>query len=337
MSRTTAQRHDPATETRVPRPAPDARPAPEGELAWVAAHGVLRRFDAGRGASRARGSRARGFHVFSGHLAIYVDRGEGRHKVLEWRGGDCRGFLALLPHEVSPGRRGDSRSRRRCSPSSGALPRDDPGVPGVTATLVHVMVDRARHFTSSDLHDEKMKSLGKLAAGLAHELNNPASAVIRSAKLAGGGAGRGRRRARAVSGGCGSRRAARRRWTRCATPALRRRRPGAFPRSRKPTARTPSPSGWTTTAPTTRWRGRSPTPPCTLAAARRAGRSLDGEVLDAALRWVAYGCAARSLAREIETADSRIHDLVASVKGFTYMDHAPTPEPVDVRWASRTP
>ena len=55
--------------------------------------------------------------------------------------------------------------------------------PSVTATLVHAMVDRARHFTSADLRDEKLIALGKLAAGLAHELNNPASAVVRSAKL----------------------------------------------------------------------------------------------------------------------------------------------------------
>ena len=39
----------------------------------------------------------------------------------------------------------------------------------------------------------------------------------------------------------------------------------------------------------------------------------------------------RSLASEIQTASARIMHLVGAVKGFTYMDHAPTPEPVDIR------
>src|SRR4051794_30867414 len=54
---------------------------------------------------------------------------------------------------------------------------------GITSILVHTMLDRARAFNASDLHNEKMVSLGKLSAGLAHELNNPASAIERSAAL----------------------------------------------------------------------------------------------------------------------------------------------------------
>ncbi|MCB9235737.1 MAG: GHKL domain-containing protein [Bacteroidia bacterium] len=47
--------------------------------------------------------------------------------------------------------------------------------------LVHLMTNRVRTFTSYQQQNEKLLSLGKLSAGLAHELNNPASAVVRSA------------------------------------------------------------------------------------------------------------------------------------------------------------
>ncbi|MCI5059025.1 MAG: ATP-binding protein [Flavobacteriales bacterium] len=50
----------------------------------------------------------------------------------------------------------------------------------VTA-FVHFMTSRVRNFTSFQLQNEKLLSLGKLSAGLAHELNNPASAILRSA------------------------------------------------------------------------------------------------------------------------------------------------------------
>lgn len=50
----------------------------------------------------------------------------------------------------------------------------------LAAALVQFMTSRVRTFTSSRLQEEKMMSLGKLSAGLAHELNNPAAAVVRS-------------------------------------------------------------------------------------------------------------------------------------------------------------
>lgn len=51
----------------------------------------------------------------------------------------------------------------------------------LTQNLVGVMSSRIRSYTEQRLQDEKLLSLGKLSAGLAHELNNPAAALIRSA------------------------------------------------------------------------------------------------------------------------------------------------------------
>lgn len=53
----------------------------------------------------------------------------------------------------------------------------------LTEALVHTMLSRVREFTSLEQQDEKMFALGKLSAGLAHELNNPAAAISRAAAL----------------------------------------------------------------------------------------------------------------------------------------------------------
>lgn len=48
--------------------------------------------------------------------------------------------------------------------------------------LVGIMTDRVRDFQNMQLMDEKLMALGKMSAGLAHELNNPASAIVRSSQ-----------------------------------------------------------------------------------------------------------------------------------------------------------
>ena len=50
----------------------------------------------------------------------------------------------------------------------------------LTEAFVQQMTTRVRDFTRQTQQEDKMASLGRLSAGLAHELNNPVSAVVRS-------------------------------------------------------------------------------------------------------------------------------------------------------------
>jgi signal transduction histidine kinase len=51
--------------------------------------------------------------------------------------------------------------------------------PAFIQKLIGYMTERARAFATTQLHYEKVNALGVLAAGIAHELNNPAAAINR--------------------------------------------------------------------------------------------------------------------------------------------------------------
>jgi signal transduction histidine kinase len=59
-------------------------------------------------------------------------------------------------------------------------------------------------------------------------------------------------------------------------------------------------------------------------------RTLDRRQLAPVIRYLSEEFVLRRLTSEIETAATRIHTLVAAVKGFTYMDQETIPTPVDV-------
>ena len=156
---------------------------PREELEWLASHGALRELNTGDVRAQ-KASRSKACSSCWPGTSQYLSIAEpGCTKFWNWREGEIAGLLPYSRMVTPPG---DSVAQE---PSLIlAIPREclramTRECHEITSILVHTMVDRARVFTSSDLHDEKMISLGKLSAGLAHELNNPASAIERSAAL----------------------------------------------------------------------------------------------------------------------------------------------------------
>ncbi|MGH7693875.1 MAG: ATP-binding protein [Gemmatimonadaceae bacterium] len=304
--------------------------APVAEHAWLVAHGTLRTYAVGD-VITPKGTQAKGLQiVLSGRYVLRTDRGAGSHKIMEWRAGDVGSHM---PYSRSAGPPNDvvaEEVTESLTVAKELFPEMIRECPVITAILVHALIDRTRQFTSSDLRDEKLISLGKLASGLAHELNNPASAVVRSAKTFA---------ASLSASEDAARKLAEARLTQDHLAAIDEIR-ALCGTMRSPEAlsaveradREDAIAGWLAK------HGVDETCAGPLAETNVTIEALDafaakvsGDARDAAFQWLAAGRLMRSISGDIETAASRIYDLVAAVKGFSYMDHAPTAEPVDIR------
>ena len=204
-------------------------------------------------------------------------------------------------------------------------------IPELLQRLVGVMADRIREYSRAEQQRDKLSALGKLSAGLAHELNNPASAAGRAAE----GLREYMRDLRQINKvlDVAELSCEKRSLLASLEDNLVGRLASAPPRDALEQSDLEDElAGWLT--------GRGVANASRLASGLvEAGVDCDaletlrakfqGDILAAILARVVSSVGAERLTREIEASTGRISELVRAIKEYTYMDQAPEQE-VDV-------
>ncbi len=152
---------------------------PDDQIAWFLSQSQEMHLKAGELYSRQGDPADAMFVVLEGQLQ---GRGElaGDTIIIDLKAGNVTGLLPfsrMKQFRVSGRAETDSLALR--FPAS-KFPDLVQKMPELTQRLVGLMSDRIRETTRFEQQQDRLAALGKLSAGLAHELNNPASAAKRA-------------------------------------------------------------------------------------------------------------------------------------------------------------
>ncbi|HEX4497432.1 MAG TPA: ATP-binding protein [Thermoanaerobaculia bacterium] len=296
----------------------------EAEIVWLAENAEESHLADGEVISRAGEPAEHMSIVLSGELRGRGEQGAASTRTFIARAGEITGLLPFSRMRrwgATIRAAGPTRVARVASSRFGEMLER---IPVLEERLIGVMTDRARETTRAEQQNEKLLALGKLSAGLAHELNNPASAVTRAVSEL-------RLRLAALPGltaalireGIEPAQME----TLCRLHATSEQGAGAGEAAAlgpmEQADRESELSDWLEERQVAEGWRLAPTFVATGMTAADLERWVAGvpaEVLPAALPWVETGAALHLLLGEMENAAHRISDLVGAVKEYSYMD-----------------
>jgi signal transduction histidine kinase len=150
------------------------------EYLWLAEHGIEIFRPAGVILYKEGETASQMTVILRGEIQVQRER-SGPMAIFTGRAGHITGVLPYSRMKHYGGRGQITADLWALQYPSDIFPEMLRAVPSMVQRSVSVLLDRVREITRLEQQTEKLTALGKLAANLAHELNNPASAAQRSA------------------------------------------------------------------------------------------------------------------------------------------------------------
>src|SRR6266849_1365620 len=154
---------------------------PQADLEWFVAQSEKHRINVGAIVMKEDTPADMMFVMLEGELRARRENGPQDGPVYTARGGEVTGVLPFSRMKIIGVTGRAVLPVHALSFPAAKFPELFQRMPELSQRLVGLLTDRVRNVTRDEQQREKLVALGKLSAGLAHELNNPSAAARRSA------------------------------------------------------------------------------------------------------------------------------------------------------------